>query len=544
MNPQCSLDKTIINDETILELTDLSRTFFADLCGRNRGAMILPNDNHTYGCTVFPEDFALRAGMGREFPLANANDIQTSFAQKNITGAETIAVLDYFVQNIYTSSPKVEEDPYACNVAGLATLECGAADVPDMTLRAATLAGLFTYVPWATKGTHLTLEQAKGFYTPSDFEDMKHLGLNAVQIPIPHSIFHSSESHWLDLLTSVLAMVSASSMQAILVLSDGDEGDVSAAARYAGRQSAVLGLTVPSKHAVASARDAAPKLNLLVPVLQDDLKHFDKNHDPHIFAALDLGHTGTVADVASSSSAEDRSKLFYHESLSCLFRSPLEFAACYKDTQVFVAKGFDIAIDDCVNKTYNPDFHDYGQCGRFHETVDSPWWEYHRKSFFDRQRFSYEKGLGWSYAAWKLYEDDKHTTNLDHPESLLSLKDLAAAGLVKNLRHTLEYSKACLNPPTADFILGDATLAPVPAPPPDCGNGWWNESIHDCTYWVPPVTIPPTPCPTCPEVEACPAPNTLLIGGVAGVLGLIIGAVIGRVENRRRQGYQEVSVVV
>ena len=76
-----------------------------------------------------------------------------------------------------------------------------------------------------------------------------------------------------------------------------------------------------------------------------------------------------------------------------------------------VAKGFDLSIDDCINKDIDIDdrddttsssnsrkkplFVDYGQCDRFHETFASPWWKRHRQSFAARQLFSHEQGMGW-----------------------------------------------------------------------------------------------------------------------------------------------------
>jgi hypothetical protein len=626
MSPKCILDPTVINGDSIGNLSDIGLSFFADLCGRNRGVMVLPNDPDTYGCTEFPKDYAARAGLVASdqkkkddvIPsITDANAIPQRFANGTITAIETVQLLDYFVQNVYTSSPKVEEDPYACNAGGLAMLSDCPIDNADTTatttttapspvlpIRAATLAGLFTdTTPWATNGRRLTIHEARDFYTPVDFTDMKQIGLNTVQIPIPLDIFmglndgqqqdtaqsrdrdhhdHPHDRHrldattttgpspWLDLLTNVIAMAATAELQVILVLVENGPPDdvlVATAAQYAVDQQ-VLGLTVPRSNAVTAARSAAgPNLNLLVPVLQDDLKHLaERQYDKNVFAALDLGHTGTVADVASSTSADDRMKLFYHESLACVLRSPLEYSACYQGIPVFVSNGFDLSIDDCVKQKYTPDvFVDYGQCGRLSETIDSQWWDAHRTSFFARQQFSYERGLGWSFAAWKLYDndDDDHHHNrvagLTEPERLLSLKDVVAAGLVPagglhNDNKSNHHHYACLNPPANDFTLGDATLAPVPAPPPDCGNGWWNETIQDCSYWIPPITNPPTTSPTsppCPEMVeqlalTCPAPpNLVLVGGLTALIGLIVGAILSRLATtRRRDGYQEISVSV
>jgi hypothetical protein len=64
-----------------------------------------------------------------------------------------------------------------------------------------------------------------------------------------------------------------------------------------------------------------------------------------------------------------------------------------------------------------------------------------------------------------------------------------------------DMAMACLNPPETDFVLGDATVAPTPGPPPDCWPGWWNATIDDCTYWVPPPTDSPVGCPICEECD-------------------------------------------
>ena len=92
------------------------------------------------------------------------------------------------------------------------------------------------------------------------------------------------------------------------------------------------------------------------------------------------------------------------ESITCIDRSPIELLDCYRDMPVYVTKGFDLAIDDCINQD-SEDFKDYGQCDRFDETVGSGWWERHRQSLADRQLFAYLKGLGWTFSGWKLYRN-------------------------------------------------------------------------------------------------------------------------------------------
>ena len=141
----------------------------------------------------------------------------------------------------------------------------------------------------------------------------------------------------------------------------------------------IIALTLPStdKALLEAAKKVAPGLTVWIPIKGDD---FPKLHEfsEADAASLDLSHTATVADVASSTPQEDRAKLFYHKTLSCIARAPLEYSACYQDRPVVVANGFDLAIDDCHTREYSEKFNDYGQCDRFNETVYSPWWKDHR----------------------------------------------------------------------------------------------------------------------------------------------------------------------
>jgi hypothetical protein len=244
--------------------------------------------------------------------------------------------------------------------------------------------------------------------------------------------------------------------------------------------------------------------------------------------------------TASSSSQEDRSKLFYHEATACMIRSPLEYTACFQEMPVFLSSGFDLSIDDCFNKDAST-FKNYGQCDRFDETIESGWWMRHRASYAARQLFAAERGLGWSFATWKLYDED-NVGVIDSPAKLLSLKNVEEAGLFPNLDNDIPAHSACLNPPENDFVLGDETLAPTLAPPPDCGNGWWNYTTEKCDYWIPPP--PPTMSPTepCPECE-CAAGDTMSfawagIGGAAIMLAIAIA--YGMVTKNKRNEYSAI----
>ena len=483
--PTCVLDNTVVNSHTLANMTDLGLSFFATLCGRNRGAFVLdPSDGHTWGCTEFPPNFAELAGVNTSVYFKDANSIVETMRDRNVTLAETVSLLDYFTKMVYHSTPNVEKDPYACNTGGLSKLQCDPVNsIP--TIKAVATTGLFVPMPWATGGKPLTPEQRQDFYTADDFQQMKAAGLNTVQIPFPLEAFSPDvvpspeDADMLPLLTKVLGMIKKADLQAILVLVGGDNDNaVTAAANYAALHSdAIFALTIPSKQSLGAARAAQIDLKLFVPINQGDIPNLNFP-DANTFGALDMSHTGTVGDVASSTPLDDRMKLFYHESTACIARSPLEFAACWPRVPLFVSSGFDLAIDDCVNQNSKTvPFVDYGQCDRFDDTIGSGWWQRHRQSFAARQMFAYEQGMGWSFAAWKLYGTETPGV-IDDFAKLLSFSDVMAAGLLPDLDEG--HTEACLNPPESDFVMGDETYAPTAAPV-DCGYGWWNETIQVST---------------------------------------------------------------
>ena len=226
--------------------------------------------------------------------------------------------------------------------------------------------------------------------------------------------------------------------------------------------------------------------------------------------------------------------LFY-SLLPSINRSPIEWLDCYHNTPVFVSTGFDLGIDDCIHQDED-NFNDYGQCDRFNETIASEWWERHRQSLASRQLFTYSKGLGWSFSAWKLFgvADDNTSggDSIDSPAKLLCLRDVAAAGLLPPLETTatdaIELSLACLNVPKSDFIMGDETFAPTPGPL-DCGNGWWNDNTLQCDYWIPPPPAPPAPIDY----------TTLMKGAAGGAIGaLLLLWLVKKVTGRRYEEYQ------
>jgi hypothetical protein len=166
-------------------------------------------------------------------------------AAGNITGSQAMHILQQVTEAVYAASGSAanEFDPYACNLGGLSKLahcpfetQVYPGDAPKATiwrsdgnvLRGVTLAGLFVPAPWATGGQALTVKEAQAWYTPNDFADMRNMGINTVVIPIPttnafwldnhHHNRHDNTSPSMQLLRSILGMVSNAKLQVILLL--------------------------------------------------------------------------------------------------------------------------------------------------------------------------------------------------------------------------------------------------------------------------------------------------------------------------------------
>lgn len=505
-------------------------------------------------CLSFPGVFSTNVGLGWNDTIPDSATFTGSFEAGNITASQAVEVVDQYINAVYkTSAEGASSNPYGCDVGGLATLQnCTS---PTRTLRslrkdkdivrAVTLSGAF--IPsFATDGQTLTMDEVREFYTDKDFKEMVKLGVNTIQIPVPCDAFRDE-----DLaveLTELLNRAARAELSAIIVLVKPDvtrdkataevvDDHIKAAASYAKIAPAVIALQLPSStpSLLSSVRSVASKLPILFPVNKGELGMVSFPPDKHVFAALDTDTTFSAADVASSDSVGDRMKMFYHESITCIDRSPIEWLSCYHDVPVYVTSGFDLAIDDCISQDED-NFKDYGQCDRFNETTGSDWWKRHRQSLAGRQLFTYSKGLGWSFSAWKLYGDDG-SGNIT-PARLKCLRDVAAAGLLPPIENTNELGLGtfCLNGPVNDFVMGDETFAPTPAPV-DCGNGWWNETIGDCSYWVPP---PPTPAPTkesCPPCNGTGTKAITLAAAAGAVAALVTNLVVKKYVNGNR-GYE------
>jgi len=547
VEPVCRIDSTVLNAETISDMKDIALSFFASACGKNRGAFVLdPPDGHTYGCLEFPKnvmDLVGITGVSDSVSISDANSIKNEYVKGKITSSDALKLLNFLVNNVYESTPSTDTNPYGCDVNGLAKLSCDeeggkkkkSPRSDGKPIRSVNLVGLLTNdEPWADNGT-FTIE-----YGLKDYKEMIKMGLNTVQISVPTSVFNPKDPNGLKLkmkLDSTLKdIASVDGLKVILsMVSTGDEIDyVVSAGSYAElHNDIVLGLTLPqgmnlaSKTVVDSIRAVVgPDLPLFLPYTEQDvlatsIPEISRNvDDPNVYGSVTWSHINTVGGIASSNSQEDRSKMFYHESVACTMRSPFEHNACFGNKiPIFWSSGFDLSIDDCAQKMGTDSFKDYGQCDRFDETIDSKWWKRHRLSFASRQMYAAEAGgLGWSYSSWKLGDakigSGSGGSTIDHPNKLLSLQDVVSVGLFPELNTTTAATApmACLNPPENDFILGDDTLAPTASPPPDCGNGWWNSTTSKCDYWIPPPepTMSPTePCPVCVD---CSTQNFTVFG--------------------------------
>jgi len=545
-HPTCALDRSVLNSETVGQMDDLGLSVFANLCGWNRGAFVLtPPDGNTYGCTSFPEIFSINAGItDPNTAVPDSTSLTKYFSGGNITSSQTVEILDQYLSAVYATSGSGELNPYGCDVNGLAKLSCKSVQQSLLpsgeVVKAVTLAGAFVPAPWVTGGSKHT---SPDYYTSKDFNEMAALGVNTVQIPV-----------MLDALTEegevakMLRKVEKAGLSAILVLvkpkdAEASEEAITSAAHFAKVSSAVIALQLPSPDLslLAAVRVVSTKLPVLVPTNKDELKSLSFPPDKHLFAAIDMEAASSVADIASSDSKSDRMKMFYHESITCIDRTPIEWLNCYQDMPVYVSSGFDLAIDDCIYQD-DEDFKDYGQCDRFKETLTSGWWEHHRRSLASRQLFAYSKGIGWSFSGWKLIGDKKggKERGIKTPANLLCLRDVAAAGLMPPLDSTSEVELSCLNGPVADFMMGDETYAPTPMPI-DCESlgGWWDESIGNCAYWIPPEpTMSPTDKPTmpCPSCDGLSTSTMIMVSAGGAVVALLLQWLYQKVIGGRNGG--------
>lgn len=284
-------------------------------------------------CTSFPESWS----EGLEQPVPDSAHLTQIFAAGNITASATVDMVDEYISTVYASSDGAAVNPYGCDVNGLATLSnCESSTgtarslLPDGGIvKSVTLAGAFVPAPWATGGRVLSIDEAKDFYSSKDFRAMADLGVNTVQIPVPCDAFYEN-ADVAGAVSHMLEKASKAGLSAIVVLVAGSEEGIKddvvdehikAAAVFASDSPAVIALQLPSPSPalLSAVRSKAAQLPVLVPTNKGQLGSLSFPPDSNIFAALDVGASTSIADIASSDSLSDRMKLFYHESITCEF---------------------------------------------------------------------------------------------------------------------------------------------------------------------------------------------------------------------------------
>ena len=64
--PNCVLDRTVINEETLGNMTDMALSIFASACGKNRGAFVSdPPDGNTYSWYVNRQEKIITSSVGK-----------------------------------------------------------------------------------------------------------------------------------------------------------------------------------------------------------------------------------------------------------------------------------------------------------------------------------------------------------------------------------------------------------------------------------------------------------------------------------------------
>eukprot|EP01061_Rhynchopus_euleeides_P017503 TRINITY_DN290_c1_g1_i1.p2 TRINITY_DN290_c1_g1~~TRINITY_DN290_c1_g1_i1.p2 ORF type:complete len:657 (+),score=287.77 TRINITY_DN290_c1_g1_i1:65-1972(+) len=179
------------------------------------------------------------------------------------------------------------------------------------------------------------------------------------------------------------------------------------------------------------------------------LRHVDLTN---VFLDTHLYHAFNIADVASDNEACDRQKMTITENIACQYGGLLSFKSC-TSLPVFVGE-WSLAIDNCMgllngspgtSRTRNS--WDAGQCrdDALRNRTSSPWWQDHMKSFANRQMYTFEQQLGWSFWTWKV--DD--TAKKDPSSNWWSFTQAYQQGYI-----TVPYAQ--------DYLGGCSTLQVVP----------------------------------------------------------------------------------
>ena len=249
-------------------------------------------------------------------------------------------MVDQYISAVYASSfPGVDNNPFGCDVGGLAMLvDCPSNSNNDRggstrksirpdgdVIRAVTLAGAFISQPWITGGKPvLSMEEVKEFYKSEDFIEMAKLGVNTIQIPVPCDTFFVN-GEVAKTVSHLLVKAANAGLSAIVVLVAPQHEDnihvehINSAAIFASESSTVIALQLPttsSASLVDLVRSKAAKLPILIPTNKGQLTNLSFPSDSLVFAALDVDAKSSIADIASADSVSDRLKMFYREYIS------------------------------------------------------------------------------------------------------------------------------------------------------------------------------------------------------------------------------------
>jgi len=521
----CGLDPKI-NAWTFESYLDEIGNIFGSACGRNRGIFVTdPPDGHTYNCAHFPVAWNVTdANAVKQAEPAHAVEVLDKFIK-----SVYVSTPEYVRQRDSSSCDFEAMSAFTCGKEAPFSSAPWAARLDYQPIRAVNLMGVFIVKPWVSPslvswGAETGVVDHRSFcekcqalgvcgklqslasdwYTAADFEAMKTAGLNAVRVPVGQWFFSElskvafkpylvpsqgllSEDHPL---TRVLAMAKAAGLQAIIDvstegLSRGAKNDVAevagAAAKYIRHIATTFGLdnvlllelTAEAEGVVFDAelvkavmgkvKSVAPELPVMLPESSSLPPSLLSSPAPAVFVDTVVYHSFDVADIASDTAAADREKQYAHEKIACGYKAPLHFTTCTK-APTFVGE-LSLAIDNCL-PLVDKDFKDFGQCDRLASRHSSPWWQRHSRSFAMRQLGTYERELGWAFAAYKL-----DSQAMAHPSAAYwSFEEAVAQGLI-DLSSTED---ACAHYPAADYILGDDTVAPSPQP----------------SWWVPPQYLP------------------------------------------------------
>eukprot|EP01063_Lacrimia_lanifica_P032305 TRINITY_DN54_c1_g2_i1.p1 TRINITY_DN54_c1_g2~~TRINITY_DN54_c1_g2_i1.p1 ORF type:complete len:637 (+),score=265.34 TRINITY_DN54_c1_g2_i1:93-2003(+) len=152
-------------------------------------------------------------------------------------------------------------------------------------------------------------------------------------------------------------------------------------------------------------------------LFHDAFRHFDwawllRHYDlTNVFMDTHLYHAFNIADIASDNEGCDRQKITITENIACQYDGLLMFKHC-TSLPVFVGE-WSLAVDNCmgflngspVSKQSKNNWN-AGQChkGGAAQHVDSPWWQEHYNNFANRQIYTFERQLGWTFWTWKVDE--------------------------------------------------------------------------------------------------------------------------------------------